>query len=106
MRKLILIGLLLCICIIAFNQKRNNNEKISIRFSPLSLIDVYHPSVTFGAELRTTQKQAFGLDVSLLINTLAVDNVYRKGFIIKPTYKFFVDNLENQNQRSVKNEPR
>jgi len=93
MRKIILTALLLCICIIAFNQKGNKREQLSLRFSPLSLIDVYHPSVTFGAELRTTKKQALGLDVSLLINTLAVDNVYRTGFIIKPTYKFFLDNL-------------
>ncbi|MCX6208420.1 MAG: hypothetical protein NTZ59_02675 [Bacteroidetes bacterium] len=94
MIKLILTTLLLCICIIAFNQKVNNTEKILLRFSPLSLIDIYHPSATFGAELTTTKKQAFGLDVSLLINTLAVDNVYRTGFIIKPTYKFFVDKLK------------
>ncbi len=92
MRKIILTALLLCICIVAFNQKKNNIKKKSLRLSPLSLVDVYHPSVTFGAELRTTKKQALGLDISLLINTLAADNVYRTGFIIKPTYKFFLDN--------------
>lgn len=92
MKKIILTALFFGICIVAFNQKGNKFEKISLRFSPLSLIDIYHPNVTFGAELSTTKKQALGLDVSLLINTLAVDNVYRTGFIIKPTYKFFIDN--------------
>ena len=91
MKKTILTALLICICIVAFNQKSNKIEKISLRFSPLSLIDVYHPSVTFGAELMTTKKQALGLDVSLLITTLAIEHVYRTGFIIKPTSKFFVD---------------
>lgn len=92
MKKTILTALVLSICIVAFNQKANKTEKKSLRFSPVSLIDVYHPSVTFGAELMTAKKQALGLDISLLINTLAVDNVYRTGFIIKPTYKFFLDN--------------
>ena len=59
MRKIILTALLLCICIIAFNQKGNKREQLSLRFSPLSLIDVYHPSVTFGAELRKTKKSHF-----------------------------------------------
>ncbi len=92
MKKILLTALLICICIVAFNQKGKNIKKKSLRLSPLSLIDVYHPSVTFGAELMTAKKQALGIDISLLINTLAADNVYRTGFIIKPTYKFFLDN--------------
>lgn len=94
MKKVIATILLFCICIIGFTQKGNNLEKFSLRFSPISLADIYQPSVTFGAELRTTKKQAFGLDISLLINTLTVDNVYRTGFIIKPTYKFFADKFQ------------
>lgn len=73
----------------AIAQKKSNEASWLLRFSPASLIDPYHPSITVGGEYFLSKQKAIGLDYSFLLPTISPDNEYNTGFILKPTFKYF-----------------
>jgi hypothetical protein len=92
-----------CFCFTAsiFAQKTKHKQfdslppyKHTIRVSPLSFIDVFQPSVTVGSEWHFNKKASVGLDVSTLI-PLNIENTKRWGFILKPSFKYFIPALNS-----------
>lgn len=74
----------------------HNNAKFSLRTSPFSLADPMHPNFTIGAEYMLKNNQAVGLDYSFILNVVSGGGDYHRGFIIRPTYKFFFNTERSQ----------
>jgi hypothetical protein len=90
MRKLISIIFFASITASLYSQNKLDTSKYLLRFSPLALVDPYQPNFTFGGEYRISKKCAIGLDYSHLLDVQNAQNKKVNGFIIRPTFKYFL----------------
>ncbi len=101
MKKLTLLFLLLSFYTFSYGQHNKSTTtvdtaeytsyKLAVRVMPISLIDIFQPSLTIGAEYKINKKFAVALDYSYLIPYASINTqlTQNNGFILKPSFRYY-----------------